>query len=91
MAARKKAAPAAPAPMPSPPPPPAFGDFRLDQLGFCQCRYATGQAGGQHRFCGRPTMIQPGNRHGSWCEEHCEIVFVPYQRGGGVVRKAEAA
>lgn len=92
MAARKrKAAEAAPAPIPAPPAPPAFGEFRLEQLGFCQCRFPTSPDGQPFRFCGQRTGFRKDGQPASWCEEHGAIVFVPWQRGGSVVRKAEAA
>lgn len=60
------------------PPAPEIGDFRIDQLGMDQCRFACtadDAPRGQHRFCGAPTEIGPGNRWGSWCSKHLPRVF----------------
>lgn len=58
---------------------PEFDAYRLDDLGFCRCKFPTALVRGQHRFCGRPTTIDASNRHGSWCDEHRTIVFTPRQ------------
>lgn len=87
MAARARRKPA-PEPAPVAPPPPAFGSYRLDQLGFCQCRYPASTVQGEHRFCGRPTTIGGANRHGSWCDEHLAVVYEAWRPGGQVLRRA---
>lgn len=53
------------------------GTYRLEDLGFEQCRYPTSgdRPVGGHRFCGEPAPISADNRHGSWCEHHRGIVF----------------
>ncbi|MCJ2143679.1 hypothetical protein [Methylobacterium sp. E-066] len=56
---------------------PDFGTYRLDQLGFCQCRYPGALVRGEHRFCGRPTVMTDANKYGSWCDEHLPVVFTP--------------
>lgn len=67
---------------------PAPGSYRLDQIGFCQCKFPTATVGGEHRFCGQPTTIGGANRHGSWCDEHLAIVFESWRPGGQVLRRA---
>jgi len=61
---------------------PEFGAYRVEQLGFCQCRYPGALVRGEHRFCGRPTTVSRTNKHGSWCDEHMAVVFAPLQRSG---------
>ncbi|MDH2313094.1 hypothetical protein [Methylobacterium brachiatum] len=69
-------------------PHPAFGAYRVDQLGFCQCRFPGGLVDGEHRFCGRPTTVSRANKHGSWCDEHMAVVFEAWRPGGQVLRRA---
>lgn len=63
-------------------PQPEPGTYRLEQLGFCQCRFPGALVRGEHRFCGRPTTFGRANKHGSWCDEHLAVVFTPRPHTG---------
>ena len=57
---------------------PAPGAWPIATLREGQCRFAcTGHnvPPADHRFCGQPTQVGPGNLHGSWCPEHLERMY----------------
>lgn len=66
---------------------PAFGSFRMEDLTQrCQCRFPVATVSNQHQFCGRPTVKSDRNRHGSWCDEHLEVVFERKRQTGASSR-----
>lgn len=54
------------------------GAWPIADLRQGQCRFACTPDHARpedHRFCGRPARIGPGNRHGSWCPDHLALVW----------------
>lgn len=76
MAARARRKPA-PEIAPVVPPKPEFGAFAIHDLSLFRCRYICSADGAPVRYCGHPTIPGPGNKHGSWCDAHRAVVFVP--------------
>lgn len=56
----------------------APGAWPIANLREGQCRFACTPdhvPADQHRFCGEPTRVGPGNLHGSWCPKHLERMY----------------
>lgn len=72
--ARRKIVPEA---APVTPPKPKVGSFTIHDLSLFRCRFICSADGAPVRYCGHPTVPGPGNKHGSWCDEHRAVVFTP--------------